>query len=77
MTTKKPAAGKTRAKKLKVNKQTLKDLDPKGKKKVVGGFVRYTKTNCNYCPESTKLCGMTTLCDPGTAMTQCRQITCA
>jgi hypothetical protein len=72
MTTRKPAAGKTRAKKLKVKKQTLKDLDPKGKKKVVGGIIRYTQ-----------MCGRgaatdTCLCDPATSvMTLCRQITCA
>ena len=72
MTTRKPAAGKTGAKKLKVKKQTLKDLDPKGKKKVVGGIIRYTKM-C-HIPEATETC----LCDPVTSvMTVCRQITCA
>jgi hypothetical protein len=74
MTTRKSSTGKAGAKKLKVRKQTLKDLDPRGKKKVVGG-IRAT-LDCDLCSSpSARTCGV--LCDPGTAMTNCRQITCA
>lgn len=37
MTTKKKTATKGRARKLKLKKETLRDLDPKGRKKVKGG----------------------------------------
>ena len=80
MTTRKPGAGKTGAKKLKVKKQTLKDLGPKGGKKVAGGLARGgTETmGCGVPPKApqTFVCGPYTV-GCGTAMTQCKQITCA
>jgi hypothetical protein len=81
MTTRKSSTGKAGAKKLKVKKQTLKDLDPKRGKKVAGGVA---SGRCSPVPNSVKGCNTanlcqpgTVLCDPGTAMTNCFQITCA
>jgi hypothetical protein len=82
MTTRKSSTGKTGAKKLKVKKHTLKDLGPKGGKKVAGG-----RPVCSYgggatrgCTDPTRnnLCTAFTYCGAcDTAMTQCKQITCA
>ena len=74
MTVRKPASGKNARKKLKVKKQTMKDLDPKSAKVAGGGSWPV------YCGAPAKptmyMCTIYTVrC--GTEMTRCGQITCA
>ena len=84
MTTRKSSTGKAGAKKLKVKKQTLKDLDAKSGKKVAGGLYQPASEWCRSwggaCNNTgPKICPQTgfTQCACGTQMTQCKQITCA
>lgn len=58
---KKPTASKGKARSLKLKKETLKDLDAKGKSQAVrGGAARATRTLCGGgCPSEITACACT------------------
>jgi hypothetical protein len=74
MTTKKKAAGKGHVKKLKVKKETLRDLDPKGSRKVKAGAM---DTAISRCECTQNLCRTGNIfCNPMTAP-WCQTLNCA
>ena len=77
--TRKVSGGKSGAKKLGLKKKTLKDLEPKGGKKVKGGAINALLSNID-CVSA--LCNRTQLCQAGTnwcnqlSASLCRQMNC-
>lgn len=74
MTTKKKSAGKGRAKKLKLKKETIRDLAPRGSRKVKGGALALD-TAISSCECTLNLCQTGNMfCNPMTLPNDCRTL---